>query len=108
MLVMYYVIKHFPQTAFTHPNTIRGEMGLSDTRNAVHGSDSHQSAYAEISVVFPDFNVEEWCATLQDKTSQHFVFDNKTGVHVLKEVVAPANSSFKSLLDKGEWVELFF
>lgn len=61
---------------FEAPDTIRGKFGLSDTRNATHGSgksvnsvwnygniwflDSSQSASREIGVFFPDFDVESW------------------------------------------------
>lgn len=37
------------------PESIRGQFGLSDTRNATHGSDSEDSAKREIALFFPDF-----------------------------------------------------
>lgn len=37
------------------PESIRGKFGLSDTRNATHGSDSEDSAKKEIALLFPDF-----------------------------------------------------
>lgn len=67
------------KTQFEAPETIRGMFGLSDTRNAAHGSgfywqlqnlyrvifvlcfaDSPASAEREIKVFFPNFNVTEW------------------------------------------------
>ncbi|KAG5894613.1 hypothetical protein JTB14_026144 [Gonioctena quinquepunctata] len=45
---------------FEAPNSIRGQFGLSDTRNATHGSDSEESAKREIEIFFPDFDVEKW------------------------------------------------
>ncbi|XP_054267934.1 nucleoside diphosphate kinase 6-like [Macrosteles quadrilineatus] len=48
------------QAIFTHPDSIRGLYGLTDTRNATHGSDSMDSAAREISVFFPDFNMRRW------------------------------------------------
>ncbi|XP_014211007.1 nucleoside diphosphate kinase 6 [Copidosoma floridanum] len=48
------------QAQFTAPDTIRGMFGLSDTRNAAHGSDSEESAVREIGVFFKDFNIENW------------------------------------------------
>ncbi|XP_015437877.1 PREDICTED: nucleoside diphosphate kinase 6-like [Dufourea novaeangliae] len=45
---------------YTDPNTIRGMFGLSDTRNATHGSDSIQSAEREIAIFFKDFNLKKW------------------------------------------------
>lgn len=48
------------QAVYTAPGTIRAEYGLTDTRNATHGSDSIKSAIREISVFFPNFNYEQW------------------------------------------------
>jgi nucleoside-diphosphate kinase len=45
---------------FTAADSIRGRFGLSDTRNAVHGSDSSESAVREIGIFFPDFSVARW------------------------------------------------
>lgn len=44
----------------THPNSIRGLFGLTDTRNACHGSDSIESAKREIGIFFPEFDVNDW------------------------------------------------
>uniref|UniRef100_A0A8C7E6S0 Nucleoside diphosphate kinase-like domain-containing protein n=1 Tax=Naja naja TaxID=35670 RepID=A0A8C7E6S0_NAJNA len=44
----------------TAPESIRGSLGLTDTRNSVHGSDSAASASKEIAFFFPDFSEEEW------------------------------------------------
>lgn len=45
---------------FTSPDTLRGQYGLTDTRNTTHGSDSIKSAKREISFFFPEFNADEW------------------------------------------------
>ncbi|GLV34897.1 nmdyn-D6 [Carabus blaptoides fortunei] len=45
---------------FSDPESIRGKYGLSDTRNATHGSDSPQSATREINIFFPNFDVKSW------------------------------------------------
>ncbi|KAK5641029.1 hypothetical protein RI129_009576 [Pyrocoelia pectoralis] len=45
---------------YDDPETIRGQFGLSDTRNATHGSDSAQSAAKEIGLLFPDFDIIKW------------------------------------------------
>ncbi|KAJ8915015.1 hypothetical protein NQ315_015989 [Exocentrus adspersus] len=45
---------------FEAPDSIRGRFGLSDTRNATHGSDSEESARREIGVFFPDFDIDKW------------------------------------------------
>lgn len=44
-------------TVFTHSESIRGRFGLSDTRNAAHGSDSEASAEKEINFFFPQVNL---------------------------------------------------
>jgi nucleoside-diphosphate kinase len=46
------------KTIHSHPNSIRGLYGLTDTRNACHGSDSEESALSEILKIFPDFKEE--------------------------------------------------
>ncbi|MDQ3642577.1 MAG: nucleoside-diphosphate kinase [Actinomycetota bacterium] len=38
------------------PGTIRGDLGLATTENLVHGSDSEESASAEIGILFPDLD----------------------------------------------------
>lgn len=47
------------KTIYSHPDSIRGLYGLTDTRNACHGSDSPDSAMDEILKVFPDFKKTE-------------------------------------------------
>ncbi|XP_020775410.1 nucleoside diphosphate kinase 6 [Boleophthalmus pectinirostris] len=44
----------------TSPDTIRGQFGLTDTRNTTHGSDSVESAHKEIKFFFPDFCISKW------------------------------------------------
>nr|AAX09325.1 nucleoside diphosphate kinase Nm23-SD6 [Suberites domuncula] len=44
----------------TAPDSIRGQFGLSDTRNSTHGADSDASAQREMQILFPDFDPEEW------------------------------------------------
>ncbi|XP_063702903.1 nucleoside diphosphate kinase 6 [Culicoides brevitarsis] len=44
------------KAVYSHPDSIRALYGLSDTRNACHGSDSIESALKEIRIFFPDFN----------------------------------------------------
>lgn len=46
---------------FDAPESIRSQFGLSDTRNATHGSDSEDSAKREIAIFFPDFDKKDWC-----------------------------------------------
>ncbi|XP_069701455.1 nucleoside diphosphate kinase 6-like isoform X2 [Periplaneta americana] len=48
------------QAQYIAPESIRGSFGLSDTRNAAHGSDSPESASREIQIFFPDFDIAKW------------------------------------------------
>ncbi|GAU99429.1 hypothetical protein RvY_10434 [Ramazzottius varieornatus] len=48
------------KTKLTHPVTIRGRFGLTDTRNAVHGSDSPESTKRECQLLFPEFKMDKW------------------------------------------------
>ena len=59
-------------TRYSHPNTIRGQFGLTDTRNSSHGSDSEATVEAEIKFFFPEFDLDHWNKT--DK--EHFDRDN--------------------------------
>lgn len=52
------------KTLYSHPQSIRGQFGLSDTRNACHGSDSIESVEKEVNIFFPDFSINEWCASV--------------------------------------------
>ncbi|KAF6030395.1 hypothetical protein EB796_011312 [Bugula neritina] len=45
---------------YESPTSIRGLYGISDTRNAAHGSDSVQSAEHEIQFFFPEFDYKQW------------------------------------------------
>ncbi|NXH24607.1 NDK6 kinase, partial [Myiagra hebetior] len=44
----------------SHPDSIRGAYGLTDTRNTTHGSDSPASASREIAFFFPEFDEQRW------------------------------------------------
>ena len=48
------------RTRFSHPESVRGRFGLTDTRNVSHGSDSEQTARAEINFFFPEFSETQW------------------------------------------------
>lgn len=43
------------RTIYNDPDCLRSRFGLTDTRNAVHGSDSEATASREASFFFPDF-----------------------------------------------------
>lgn len=47
---------------YSHPESVRGICGLTDTRNACHGSDSPESVRREIGIMFPEFDVDAWHA----------------------------------------------
>ncbi|XP_051154399.1 nucleoside diphosphate kinase 6-like [Leptopilina boulardi] len=71
---------------FSDPDSIRGTFGLSDTRNAAHGSDSKDSAEREIAIFFKDFDIQKWYETEED----HYIFgkldlDPTTFVHTINK-----------------------
>ncbi|XP_015593849.1 nucleoside diphosphate kinase 6 isoform X2 [Cephus cinctus] len=75
------------QAQYLAPNTIRGTFGLSDTRNAAHGSDSPESAEQEIKIFFKDFNTTKWYQIEEPFFSLGQVrFDPKAFVHIINEV----------------------
>ncbi|XP_062140430.1 nucleoside diphosphate kinase 6 [Drosophila sulfurigaster albostrigata] len=47
------------KAVYSEPNCIRALYGLSDTRNACHGSDSESSALREIAILFPEFKIRK-------------------------------------------------
>ena len=48
------------KTRYEQPESIGGPWGLTDTRNAALGSDSVESANAEIGFFFPEFNIPQF------------------------------------------------
>ena len=61
---------------FEDENSIRGRLGMTDTRNAVHGSDSLQSALNEADFFFPDFSPLSWLQReLPSFLAGHVAFD---------------------------------
>ncbi|XP_013098636.2 nucleoside diphosphate kinase 6 [Stomoxys calcitrans] len=53
---------------YTNPDCIRALYGLSDTRNACHGSDSPESALREIDILFPEFNITDALKAIENKS----------------------------------------
>ena len=51
------------KSIYSHPNSLRGMFGLTDTRNVCHGSDSEESVKREIEILCPEFNVAKWYET---------------------------------------------
>lgn len=73
------------KTVHSHPDTIRGLYGLSDTRNATHGSDSPQSAEREMKILFPDFNYSKWFSKEEEKyLNGQYYFNTEEFIHKLK------------------------
>lgn len=48
------------KAVYEDPLSIRGSFGLTDTRNVCHGSDGTDSAFEEIQIIFPEFDVKNW------------------------------------------------
>jgi len=69
-------------TRFSHPDCIRGQFGLTDTRNSSHGSDSDETAAKEIKFFFPEFDQETWNQT-ERKTFEagNVIFDSENFIH---------------------------
>ncbi|XP_064213746.1 nucleoside diphosphate kinase 6 [Tribolium castaneum] len=73
------------KTQFEAPDSIRGQFGLSDTRNATHGSDSPESVKKEIGLFFPHFDIEQWYKLDEPKfrlNQTEFIKENF--VHIIK------------------------
>ncbi|XP_062324157.1 nucleoside diphosphate kinase 6 [Osmerus eperlanus] len=69
---------------FTSPTTIRGQFGLTDTRNTSHGSDSLESAQREIAFFFPEFRVEEWMEKEEPSFRRGLMeYDQQRHIHTL-------------------------
>lgn len=48
------------RSAWEAPTCLRAELGMGDTRNGFHGSDSTESALRELSMVFPEWDAAAW------------------------------------------------
>ncbi|KAI4480104.1 PREDICTED: nucleoside diphosphate kinase 6 isoform X1 [Polistes canadensis] len=79
------------QAQYIEPNSIRGMFGLSDTRNATHGSDSPESVKREISIFFNDFDIKRWYE--REEIFYHLdklQFDPISFIHIIdKSFLAP-------------------
>jgi len=67
------------KTRFSHPESIRGRFGLTDTRNCSHGSDSTDTASKEMDFFYPEFDREQWEQeemAMFEKGNITFDFDN--------------------------------
>ena len=72
-------------TRYSHPDSVRGRFGLTDTRNVSHGSDSEFSARREINFFFPEFSPESWEAEERGQfEAGNFTFDSHNFVHRIR------------------------
>lgn len=53
------------RTAWEKPDCLRAVLGLGDTRNGFHGSDSHNSALQELAHIFPTWDAQSWLQNAQ-------------------------------------------
>jgi nucleoside-diphosphate kinase len=56
------------------PGTIRGDFGVSNSFNLIHGSDSVESATREVGLFFKPDELQEWSPTIQS-----WVYDSSKG-----------------------------
>lgn len=66
------------------PTSIRALYGISDTRNATHGSDSDESAKKEISFFFPEFCCNHWYENhepLYRENRHELIWNDNQGIH---------------------------
>ncbi|XP_003704529.1 nucleoside diphosphate kinase 6 isoform X1 [Megachile rotundata] len=81
------------EAQYIAPDTIRGMFGLSDTRNATHGSDSVESAKREISILFKDFDLQKWYENEEKYYSLgQLQFDPKAFVHIIDKNFVDINN----------------
>jgi nucleoside-diphosphate kinase len=67
------------------PDSLRSRFGLTDTRNAFHGSDSPVSAKREISFFFPDFDFGHWREVEEKQFRLGLTYwDEDSGIHRLQ------------------------
>ena len=58
--VCIHLFKLLLRTQYEVPESIRAQFGISDTRNAAHGSDSEISSRNELAFFFPEFDINKW------------------------------------------------
>ena len=73
------------KTIHEDPESLRGQFGLTDTRNSTHGSDSDSSAHREMGFFFPEFDTDDWYCKYEGIFSRgDVVFDPKHEIHLVK------------------------
>lgn len=80
---------HVYKAQYEDPDCVRARFGLTDTRNAAHGSDSPDTARREISFFFPNFNMDSFLKVQEPyfRTSDT-IFDAERCVHNIKAAKA--------------------
>lgn len=72
------------KTRYTNPETIRGQFGLTDTRNSTHGSDSDETARIEMKFFFPKFDPHNFLKKISPEIPENnseVDFDHARFVH---------------------------
>lgn len=81
---MKYFTNYYKRTIYEDPNSIRGQFGTTDTRNATHGSDSVENAREEINFFFPEFDIDKWYIENEKYFLENKVkFDENLNEHII-------------------------
>ncbi|RNA30715.1 nucleoside diphosphate kinase 6-like [Brachionus plicatilis] len=74
------------KTIYDEPQSLRGNYGVTDTRNTLHGSDSDENARTEIDFFFEDFDINKWYANEEKlfRDPKNLMFDEKCVEHKIK------------------------
>ncbi|UJR23983.1 hypothetical protein I4U23_026949 [Adineta vaga] len=72
------------KTVFEAENTIRGQHGVTDTRNCGHGSDSTETAQREINFFFPEFDMKS-LSKYENIPTNNLIFNRDIFEHQLTQ-----------------------
>ena len=94
------------KTIHEDPGSLRGQFGLTDTRNSTHGSDSDETARREIGFFFPEFNIDDWYKHDEIQFAKgDVVYDPKHEIHVIKVDTKPLYEANVMQEENGSSVE---
>jgi len=80
---------HVYKAQYDAPHSVRARFGLTDTRNATHGSDSPDTARREISFFFPDFNMDDFFKYNEIAfRNNEVIFDPERWIHKIRDAKA--------------------
>jgi nucleoside-diphosphate kinase len=86
------------RTIYEHPDTIRGQFGLTDTRNCAHGSDSDDTARREIEFFFPDFDPKQWFADEEAYfRAGHVTYDADRQAHTVDLIMSDGRTFLEKM-----------